>query len=160
MGDAAGGGLTLLTIQAILVRQLPKPRAAIILSPWADLSLSGKSHTRNRLTDVMVRNESMDWIVEQVLGSNHARITRKNPLHSPLFGSFKNFPPLYVTVGTNEVLEDDSRRVVAKARKEGVDVTFDVGKHMMHVHPMFFAYFREASDTLNNISRWLATKLD
>ncbi|CAF5158921.1 unnamed protein product, partial [Rotaria sp. Silwood1] len=45
MSDSAGGGLTLLTIQALIARQLPKPRAGIILSAWADFSLSGESFT-------------------------------------------------------------------------------------------------------------------
>ncbi|CAF3552561.1 unnamed protein product [Rotaria sp. Silwood1] len=40
MGDSAGGGLTLLTVQALLDRNLPIPRAVITISPWTDLSLS------------------------------------------------------------------------------------------------------------------------
>jgi epsilon-lactone hydrolase len=160
MGDSAGGGLALLTIQAILARRLPKPGAVITLSPWTDLSLSGESNLRNRPLDVIVRNASLDWIVDQVLGPNHAHLSRTDPVYSPLFGSFKDFPPLYVTVGTSEVLEDDSRRAVDRARQEGVDVTFEIGEHMMHIHPMLFAYFHEASDSLDNIGRWLTTKLN
>ena len=99
-------------------------------------------------------------MIRHFLGPNHTRTFRTDPLHSPLFGSFKDFLPLYVTVGTKEALEDNSRRAVDKSRKEGVDVTFDIGEHMMHVHPLYFAFFREASDTLSNIDRWLATKLD
>ena len=45
MDDSAGAGLTLRAIQAILARQLPKPCAAVIPSPWTDMSLSGESHT-------------------------------------------------------------------------------------------------------------------
>ncbi|CAF0749962.1 unnamed protein product [Rotaria sp. Silwood1] len=158
MGDSAGGGLSLLTVQAILADQSPKPRAVVTLSPWTDLSSSGESITRNRLMDVMVRAEDLPWLIEQVLGPSHAQIARDDPLHSPLYGSFKDFPPLYISVGTAEVLEDDSRRVVDKARREGVDVTLDVGEHMIHVYPIFFPYFREARDALDNIRQWLETK--
>ena len=158
MGDSAGGGLTLLTVQALLDRNLPIPRAIIPMSPWADFSSSGKSYTRNQLTDLMIRIESLMWSREQILGPNHAEASRENSLYSPLFGSFKGFPPMYVTVGTAELLEDDARQVADKAKREGVDVTLELGQHLMHVHPLFFTFYPEARDTLNNILQWLEPK--
>ena len=158
MGDSAGGGLTLLTVQALLARNLPIPRAIIPMSPWADFSSSGKSYTRNQLTDLMIRAESLMWSREQILGPNHAEVSRENALYSPLFGSFKGFPPMYVTVGTAELLEDDSRQVADKAKREGVDVTLELGQHLMHVYPLFFTYYPEARDTLNSIVQWLEKK--
>jgi monoterpene epsilon-lactone hydrolase len=157
MGDSAGGGLTLLTVQDLLARHLPIPRAVVTMSPWADFSSSGQSYTRNRLTDVMIRFESLSWGIERVLGPDHAQKARDDPLHSPLFGSFKGFPAMYITVGTAELLEDDSRQVADKAQKAGVDVTFEVGLHMMHVHPLFFPYYPEARKTLDSIRQWIET---
>ncbi|CAF4649995.1 unnamed protein product [Rotaria sp. Silwood1] len=158
MGDSAGGGLTLLTVQALLDRNLPIPRAVITISPWTDLSLSGESYERNRLTDVMLRLESLSWSVERALGSNHAQVARDSPVHSPLFGSFEGFPPMYITVGTAELLEDDSRHVAAKAQNAGVDVTLEVGLHMVHVYPILFSYCPEARNTLDNIRQWVEAK--
>ncbi|CAF5038182.1 unnamed protein product, partial [Rotaria sp. Silwood1] len=89
MGDSAGGGLTLLTIQEFLAHQLPKPRAVITLSPWTDLSSSSESFTRNRLLDPILRGEDIPWMIEQVLGPNRAQIAQDDPPHSPLYGSFK-----------------------------------------------------------------------
>jgi monoterpene epsilon-lactone hydrolase len=157
MGDSAGGGLTLLTVQDLLARHLPIPRAVVTMSPWADFSSSGQSYTRNRLTDVMIRFESLSWGIELVLGPDHTRKARDDPLHSPLFGSFKGFPPMYITVGTAELLEDDSRQVADKAQKAGVDVTLEEGLHLMHVHPIFFSYYPEARKTLDSIRQWVET---
>ncbi|CAF3228073.1 unnamed protein product [Rotaria socialis] len=158
MGDSAGGGLTLLTIQALLARQLPIPRAAVTMSPWADFSASGQSYTRNRFTDLMIRAESLAWGIQRVLGPNHEQILRDDPSYSPLFGSFKGFPPLYITAGTAEILEDDAKGVANKARAEEVDITLEMGQNLMHVHPLFVNYFPEARDTLENIRRWLEPK--
>lgn len=158
MGDSAGGGLALLAIQAIIANQLPTPRAVVTLSPWTDLASEGESFKRNHLLDAMVRVEDVPWIIEQVLGPKHAQIARNDPYHSPLYGSFKNFPPLYITAGTAEILQDDSTRVAEKARQEGVDVTFELGEHLMHVHPIFFSYFIEAEQSLENIRKWLDIK--
>jgi monoterpene epsilon-lactone hydrolase len=157
MGDSAGGGLTLLTVQALLAGHEPIPRAIIVMSPWADLSSSGESYTRNRLTDVMIPFDTVNWGIERALGPDHTQIARDNPYHSPLFGSFHGFPPMYITVGTAELVEDDSRQVANKAQNAGVDVTLDVGLHMMHVHPVGFLYYPEARKTLENIRQWIET---
>ena len=155
MGDSAGGGLSLLTIQSLIQHQLPVPRGVIVLSPWTDVSASGESHTRNRHTEVMLNMDNNDWIVQTLLGPKHAELSPNSSVYSPLFGSFKDFPPMYINVGTAEILEDDARRVWQKAKEEGVDVTFEEGVHLMHVYPVFFTYYPEARHTLNNIKQWL-----
>jgi len=155
MGDSAGGGLCLLTIQALLEHKLPVPRGVVVLSPWADLSASGESHIRNRHKDILLHNDENDWLLEQLLGPNYTQLSPNSPIYSPLFGSFANFPPMYINVGTAEILEDDSRRVLAKAREVDVDVTFEHGEHLMHCYPLFFPYFPEARQTLSNINEWI-----
>jgi acetyl esterase/lipase len=157
MGDSAGGGLALLTIQALIAHQLPVPNGVIVLSPWTDLSMSGESYTPNEKIDVIQNTDNARWATSQLLGPNHSQLTLNHSLLSPLFGSFEGFPPMYVTVGTAEILEDDSKGVVKKAQEVGVDVTFEEGLHLMHVYPVFFSYFPEARNTLDNISKWIQT---
>jgi acetyl esterase/lipase len=94
MDDSAGGGLSLLTIQSLITHQLPVPRGVIVLSPWTDPSTSGESHTRNRLTDVMLRSNNNNWMISQLLGPNHTELSANNSLFSPLFGSFEGFPSI------------------------------------------------------------------
>jgi hypothetical protein len=155
MGDSAGGGLSLLTIQALIAHKLPVPRGVIVLSPWVDLTSSGESYSRNAAIDVMLNTDDTKWIASKLLGPNHSQHSLNNPLISPLFGSFEGFPPMYVTVGTAEILEDDSREIVKKAEKAGVDVTFEEGLHLAHVYPLFFSYYPEAQNTIDNIHKWI-----
>jgi len=75
MGDSAGGGLCLLTIQALLEHKLPVPRGVVVLSPWADLSASGESHIRNRHKDILLHNDENDWLLEQLLGPNYTQLS-------------------------------------------------------------------------------------
>ena len=42
-----------------------------------------------------------------------------------------------------------------KAQDAGVDVTFEEGLHLMHIYPVFFPYYPEARNTLNNINKWI-----
>jgi acetyl esterase/lipase len=160
MGDSAGGGLTLLTIQALIARQLPVPRGVIILSAWADLSSSGESYTRNRPVDVILYNHNSTWSCAQILDPNYSQLSPEDPMFSPMFGSFKGFPPMYINVATADVTEDDSRVVANKAQEAGVDVTFEEGLHLMHVYPTFYLYFPEAQNTLDNINKWIQTIFD
>jgi len=155
MGDSAGGGLSLLTIQALLAHELPIPRGVIAISPWTDLSTSRGSYTRNEKIDPMLNIGRIRWAAANVLSPNQSHISLYDPLISPLFGSFKGFPPMYVTVGTTELIEDDAREVVKKAQNAGVDVTFEEGLHLMHIYPLFFPYYPEARHTLDNINKWI-----
>jgi len=157
MGDSAGGGLSLLTVQALIAHKIPVPRGVIVLSPFADLSIASESHTRNRHTDVMLRFDKKAWLMERLLGANHSELSPNSPVFSPLFGSFGGFPPLYINVGTAETLEDDSRLLYKKAKEVGVDVTLDAGLHLMHVYPMFFLYYPEARNSLDSIKKWIPT---
>ena len=157
MGDSAGGGLSLLTVQSIIARQLPAPRGVIALSPWTDMSFSGESHTRNNLTDLLLTTEFLTWMTKQVSDACPSKLPLDDPTFSPLFGSFEGFPPTYITVGTAEILEDDSRRVVQKAREANVNVILEEGLHLLHGYPVFFLYYPEARNTLNNIRNWIET---
>ena len=42
-GDSAGGGLTLALLQKIREKNLEMPACVSLISPWTDLTLSGKS---------------------------------------------------------------------------------------------------------------------
>jgi acetyl esterase/lipase len=154
MGDSAGGGLALLTIQKLISKQIPTPRGVVVVSPWTDLSASGQSYVRNRLTDAMLKPESVSWGIKHVLGHHHQQINHDHPMFSPLFGSFKHFPPMYITVGTAEILEDDSRELFKKAKQSGVNVTLEEGIDLAHVYPLFYPYYPEARKTLENIQKW------
>lgn len=154
MGDSAGGGLALLSIQSIISQNMEKPRAAVLISPWTDLTLSGDSYKRNCDVDAMLSVDQVVWMIKNVI-----RVDQDTPqLHSPLFGSLKDFPPLYISFGTTEILEDDSRQLVAKAKAKNVDLTEQVGIHLMHVYPLMFDYYPEARQSLHRMQQWIEKK--
>jgi len=97
--------------------------------------------------------DDLKWLAELIMGTNHSELSPNSPVFSPLFGSFEGFPPMYINVGTADILEDDSRGVVKKAQDAGVDVTFEEGLHLMHVYPGFFSYFSYMNEKTCNRSR-------
>ena len=126
-GDSAGGGLTLATLLALRDRGRPLPVAGMPLSACADFTLTGESMRTEKDTIFSVR--SMPKIAELYLVNTDPR----NPLASPVFGDYTGIPPLLIQAGEHEMLRDDSVRVAAKARADGVKVTLEVWPGMVHV---------------------------
>lgn len=60
----------------------------------------------------------------------------ENPLISPIFGNFVDFPSTYIQVGSNEVLLEDSIMLHKKMIKANVPVRMDIFEGMWHVFQM------------------------
>ena len=59
IGNSAGGGLALALLLKLRDSGLPLPAAAVVLSPWTDLALTGPSLTLNSKLDAMVNAEDV-----------------------------------------------------------------------------------------------------
>lgn len=143
-GDSAGGGLTLATLQALRDQGAPMPAGAVLYSPWTDLAATGASVAANASSDCLFQEATV-----RESGANYAgALDLKDPRVSPLYGDFHGLPPLLVLVSESEMLFDDSRRMVAKAKAAGVDVRFEPRAGMCHVWPLFYPLYPEAKEAL------------
>jgi acetyl esterase/lipase len=146
-GDSAGGGLAIALLLALRDAHLPLPAGAICLSPWFDLALQGQSiHT----------NQGIDYLNEQVLRGCAqmvlAGVDAHTPLASPLYADLHALPPLLVQAATTELLADDSRRFVERARAAGNQVEFELYENMVHVWHFFYWLAPAAERALKRIS--------
>ncbi|MBJ7470983.1 MAG: alpha/beta hydrolase [Solirubrobacteraceae bacterium] len=126
-GDSAGGSLALALLQRLHTEGLPQPAAAFVVSPWADLTCSGPSHTENSESEVMfgpgVIPHCAQWLADQ------AGVATDDPLFSPAFGTYTaDMPPLRIDVSTIEQLRSDAHRVEDAYRAGGATAT-------LHEHP-------------------------
>jgi len=135
MGDSAGGNLTLATLLQIKTLQLPPPTAAITISPWTDLSMSGASATYNAKNDPYLPGGPKQVEAAKLYAGN---TPLDDPLLSPAFADYHGIAtPLMITVGGPEVLLDDAKQVAESASKAGMDVDFKIWPDMAHVFPLF-----------------------
>src|SRR5207245_6889442 len=58
-GDSAGGGLTAATLVALKEDGKPLPGAAVCISPWTDLALTGESLVSKAEADPMITIEGI-----------------------------------------------------------------------------------------------------
>ena len=70
---------------------------------------------------------------------------------SPLFGSLKGLPPIFIQVGSDEILLSDSLRLANLARISGVDVQVKVWRGMWHVWQSFGNWMPESRDAIAEV---------
>lgn len=154
-GDSAGGGLALATVLKIRDDGLPRPAAAVPISPWADMEGLGDSMKTNAGKDYLVQEVGLKGMADLFLSGTDAR----DPLAAPIYADYAGVCPLYIQVGGDETLLDDSHRVAAKARSAGVDVRLEVFPEMQHVFQMAAGNMPEADDAVAKIGAYLRERL-
>ena len=132
IGDSAGGGLCLSLLSLLAAEpSTTQPAAAIAMSPWTDLSNSGRSIAAKADDELYLSKAMIDACAAMVLAGTQARHPQASVLNAPLHG----LPPLQIHVGTSEILLDDSLRYFELARNAGADVALHVWEGMPHVFP-------------------------
>ena len=150
-GDSAGGGLALSVLLALREAGAKMPRAAVLLSPWTDLTVSSPSYERLRKLDPTITREGLREAGLWYAGKRDPA----DPMASPLFADPRGLPPLLIQAGGDEVMLDDSRIFAERARAAGVEVTFKIYEGMWHVHQSTAPEVPEAVVALNDIAAFI-----
>jgi len=154
-GDSAGGGLTVATLLSLRDAGDPLPAAGICLSPWVDLTCSGKSYETRAEADPLVNQKGGLQMATTYYGDKDP----KTPLASPLFADLSGLPPLLIHVGNDEVLLDDSTVLHQRATEVSVDATLEVWEDMIHVWHMFFPMLKEGRDAIARIGEYFKARV-
>ncbi len=155
-GDSAGGGLTIALLVALRERGIPMPAAAVVLSPWTDLTDSGESWQENAKADYMINGPKLKEAARLYLKD----VSPRTPLASPVYANLHGLPPLLIQVGSEEVLLSDSMRLAENARLSGVDVTLDVWEGMQHVWQFAASLVPEARQAIKKIGEFIRAHSD
>lgn len=157
-GDSAGGNLTLCLVQALQKQGRMLPKGIVLFSPWTDMTGNSSSYKEHEEDDPVV---SYDYVMtcrhayihgsEQMTETSYA-----NPIYSPLYGSFDNFPPTYIQAGRHEVLLDDSRRLLERLKTSGVRSELKIFEDGWHVFqqmpiPMASTALYEAAEFIHSL---------
>jgi epsilon-lactone hydrolase len=150
-GDSAGGGLTAATLVAIKDAKLPMPAAGALISPWVDMEGIGESMSTKDSVDPMVHKDGLLGMAKAYLGGQNPR----SPLAAPLYADLTGLPPLLIQVGTSETLLDDASRLAERAKKAGVNVTYEPWEHMIHVWHLFAPMLDEGQQAIEKIGAFV-----
>ena len=131
-GDSAGGNLALTLTLKLKQEKRLLPRAILLMSPWTDLTSTGKSFKTKAELDPVLNSAYIDRMVKAYAGDRNLT----DPFISPLFGDAEGFPPTYIQVGENEILLSDSLRLHRAFVEKNVPVKIDIYPNMWHVFQM------------------------
>jgi len=154
VGDSAGGGLAL-ALLSVVASESVTPVAAVVMSPWTDLALTGDSLEDRADDDPLLTKEMLSKTGASYLRGHDPR----DPLASPLYGDLAGRPPIQLHVGTSEILLDDSRRYAERARSAGVEATLHLWEGMTHVFASSVGTLEAAEKALNLLGGFLGAKL-
>jgi acetyl esterase/lipase len=154
-GDSAGGGLTLALLQHARDEGLPLPAAAVLLSPWADLTEEAPSRSTNDQADDMLSRATLKGAASAYLAGADPR----QPSASPVLGDLAGLPPLLVSVDESEILLDDATRIVEGAVAAGGQATLIRRSGLFHEWPTLVPSLPEACETVDEIVAFLDERL-
>ncbi len=149
-GSSAGGGLAIATMLRLRDLGLQLPTAAVLLSPWVDLTCKGESLKTN------AKFSPFGPILVKIMANAYLNKEKStNPFASPVFADLKGLPPLLIQAGSIEILLDDSISLANNAKSAGVSVDLEIWKGMTHVFHNFGDDLSDSKNALKNISKFI-----
>ena len=132
MGDSAGATLVLGLANLLNKENVLKPSGLMVFSPVVDMSFSNPEMKKFQKVDTMLSKDGAKYMCQ-----NWARGTSyKNPLVSPKYSSFSNFPDIYLFYGDYEILCPDLREFVGIVSDGGGRIFALEQKRCFHVYPL------------------------
>lgn len=156
-GDSAGGGLCFSVMFKAREAGLPLPAAAYIMSPWTDMETAGDSYATKADRDPIHQRQMMSIMAKIYLGDMGLA---RDPLASPIYGDLSGMPPFLAQVGEREVILDDARILVERARSAGGVAELQVWDGMIHVFQQYAPELQEARDAIRQGGVFLRRHLD
>jgi acetyl esterase/lipase len=150
-GESAGGGLTAAVLLALRDADMPMPSSAFVMSPWADLTLSGNTIVDRQVVDPILNGEALSLRVADYVASANS----SDPLISPIFADLRGLPPMLIQVGSNEILLSDAVRFAERSANADVEVTLEVVPGVPHVFQAYAAVLDEGDAALDRAATFL-----
>ncbi len=156
IGDSAGGNLCITTMLLARDKGLPLPAAAMPISPWYDMEGVMDSLIYNNGKDFLFTKEWVKAIANMYLGEKG---DPRDPYANPLYADLRGLPPIYMQVGGDELLLDDSTVLADRAREAGVDVRVEIYPGMQHTFQMAVGRAPESNDAVSSYVEWIKPRL-
>ena len=154
-GDSAGGGLVFASLLKLRDEGFELPRAAVALSPWTDLALTGPSLKLYAAADPMLDVNKVPGLADAYTGGFDPR----HPHISPLYGDPVGLPSTLIHVGGDEILRDDAVRMADKMRLSGCDVEIEVWRSMPHVWHLYSRILPEGRLAMDRIEEFIQSRI-
>jgi acetyl esterase/lipase len=155
LGDSAGGGLLIGALYRLRDTGVDLPCAAVALSPWTDLALTGQSLHTHADSDPILHPQVLSAFARHYLGEADPR----HPYASPIYGDAAGLPPILIQAGGDELLRDDAVRMAERLEAAGCTVELEVWPRMPHAWHHYARILPEARRALDRVGAFLLRHL-
>jgi len=155
VGESAGAGLAVATLVALKQAGLPQPSSAVLMSPWADLTIAGDSITEKAPVDPALTPQGLQRRAADYVADGDAT----DALISPIYADLTGLPPLLIQSGSHEILLNDATRLATRAAAANVAVTLEITPDVPHVFQAFAAILDEGDTALTSAGAFLRLHL-
>ena len=155
VGDSAGGNLAVALAVYAREHNMPQPGAIILASPWATLeNKKGTSREYNLHKDLIV-GAGTPFYPAVLKAEYSGKLSRKNPLLSPIYSDLSKLPPMLIQAGGNEIFLTECQQLAAQAAKYGVEVTMTTYAEMPHDFALILTEMQESINSLKEMQSFV-----
>lgn len=151
MGDSAGGHLVAGLLADLSRRRLPMPAAAVMFSPFLDLTCAELADRDQVRRDPFVPPKRALECGQSYAGGFALTHTRLNVLRA----NKRRWPPVLIQVGDTECLLGDSERMTESLRAAGVHCELQVWPGQVHVFPAFYPLIPEGRSAISYVGEFV-----
>ncbi|WP_293901045.1 alpha/beta hydrolase [Phenylobacterium sp.] len=130
LADSAGASVLTAALQLTRDAGEAMPQGVVLLSPWIDLSLQSWSVVAASMGATSGTNMVHLGLMTHLYLQGRSAT---DPLASPLFGDFADFPPMLIHASKGDILYDDAVRLAERVRDAGGDLTVRLWEAETHV---------------------------
>lgn len=156
-GTSAGGNLSMAAIHRMRMEGIPVPGVYFGGTPWTDV---------NKIGDSYFINDGIDRILPSYEGELEAQAKLyvgdndwMDPLISPIYGDFTDFPASYLVTGTRDMFLSVTVRAHRKMRRAGVLAELNVYEGISHGEFLIEYGTQESADVYTEFSAFMDANL-
>ena len=157
MGDSAGANLVLSTMLILKKRNAKLPCCSVLLSPCTMVEM----YEDNNIYEDMEKKDVLlsAKILRLWAKAYRSKYHPKDPFVSPIYANLSDLPPMFISIGTDDMLLDSARLFHMRALDYGVDSTFSVNEGCFHAHHLLHYYIPEAKVSMKLITNFINKQL-
>lgn len=146
LGDSVGATLIAALTQRLIQNNFDVPHKIILISPVMDATMTNSDIVKIEKTDPMLSKVGL--VSAKRMCAEHDDLA--NPMISPIYGSFENFPHTVLFMGTIDITYPDQQLATQKLSEANVVIEVIEGENMPHIWPLL-PVMKEARTALNEI---------
>jgi len=157
IGHSIGGNFAVSLAVTLRDKGTPLPAAILSVSPWYDIEMKNETLESNAETDALLSRPLIETFREAWIGGTG--VASNDPRVNLLYADLTGLPPIMVYYGAHEMLAGEAVEFAKRAKDAGVDVSLHSLPEGQHNFILGAGRVPEVDQAIEEIGRWLRSKL-